>query len=94
MKYEQEFTKLYEFNKRVSDIWNVHKEHFDGIYKIVNSFVKKEPIYRSDYIEPYDYRYDDYVVIENIETGKRQELKLTYFNQFFRFFSWHFKTHL
>ena len=85
MEYKKEFKGLYQFSNRVSDIWKGHKDHFNGTYKIVDSFVKKEPVYRDDYIEPYDYRYDDYVVIENIETGKKQELNLTYFNQFFRF---------
>lgn len=84
MEYKKEFKGLYQFSNRVSDIWKGHKEHFNGTYKIVDSFVKKEPVYRDDYIEPYDYKYDDYVVIEDIETGKQQELDYYYFSRMFK----------
>ena len=85
MEYKKEFKGLYQFSNRVSDIWKGHKEYFSGTYKIIDSFTKKQPVYRDDYIEPYSYRYDDYVVIEDIETGKRQELELVYFNMMFKF---------
>lgn len=83
MKYEQEFKGIYKFNEDVPFIWNKHKEQFAGKYKIVKGYVKKEPVYRDDYIEPYDYKYIDYVLIEDVETKKQQELSLTYFNRFF-----------
>jgi hypothetical protein len=51
----------------------------------VDSFVNKKPIYRDDYIEPFNYEYVDYVIIEDIETKKRYELDLTYFHRMFKF---------
>ena len=76
--------KVYEFSKRVDDIWKKQKEYFSGSYKIVKKFEKAEPKYRDDFLDIYGFDYIEYIVIENIETGKQEEISLKYFNQFFR----------
>ena len=83
MEYIQEFKGLYQFSKRVSPIWKKHADNFNGTYKVVNGFVKKDAIYRDDYIEPYDYRYTDFVTIQDIETKEEYDLELAYFNNMF-----------
>lgn len=71
---ENERKGLYQFNNRLDDIWKGHKEHFNGIYKVVDSFFKKEPVYRDV----------EYVVIEDIKTGKQQEIDYLYFCRMFK----------
>lgn len=74
---------LYKFKQNVSSIWNNHKKHFKGTYKVVETFTKEEPIYRDDYIEPYDYKYIDFVVIEDIDTKKQETISKSYLNKLF-----------
>ena len=81
---ENERKGLYQFNNRLDNIWKGHKEHFNGIYKVVDSLFKKEPVYRDDYIEPYSYQDVEYVVIEDIKTGKQQEIDYLYFCRMFK----------
>ena len=81
---ENERKGLYQFNNRLDNIWKGHKEHFNGTYKVVDSFSKKEPVYRDDYIEPYSYQDIEYVVIEDIKTGKQQEIEYLYFCRMFK----------
>ena len=82
---KKEFEGLYQFSKRVSPIWKKHAEDFSGTYQIVNSFVKKDPVYRDDYIEPYGFKYTDFVTIQDIETKVEYDLELAYFNNMFTF---------
>lgn len=84
MEYKREFNGLYQFSNRLDDIWKGHKEHFNGTYKVVDNFIKEKPVYRDDYIEPYSYRDAEYVVIEDIKTGKQQEIDYLYFCRMFK----------
>ena len=83
MKFVKEIKGIYKFKEEVPFIWKKHQEQFNSEYKVVKGYIKKEPVYRDDYIEPYDYKYIDYVLIEDIKTGKQTELNLVYFNRFF-----------
>lgn len=56
--------------KKIS-IWKNLAGIYSGKYKIIKEFVKVEPVYRDDYIEPYKYAQTEYVEFKNIDTGTR-----------------------
>ena len=74
----------YEIKKNLHPIWDKNKAPFEGsFYRIVEEYHKSEPVYRSDYIEPYEYKDTRYVTIENIETGERTSMDWAYFRTIF-----------
>lgn len=64
---------MWVFKERLKKIslWKDLAELYNGKYKITKTFTKKEAVYRSDYIEPYDYNMTEYYEFKNIETGTR-----------------------
>lgn len=64
---------MWVFKERLKKIgvWKNLAELYNGKYKLIKTFTKKEAVYRSDYIEPYDYKSTEYVEFKNIDTGTR-----------------------
>ena len=78
--------RVYKVKDNLANIWDKNKKPFEGKnYKIVKEFFKKYPVYRSDYIEPYDYDYIEYFTIECLETGEQIDMARSYFITLFDF---------
>ena len=64
---------MYVFKERLKkiSIWKNLAGIYSGKYRIIREFVKVEPVYRDNYIEPCNYKRVCYVEFKNVDTGTR-----------------------
>lgn len=75
---------VFKLNPRCIFNFKKPKEEFEKRFKVVEVFDKKEPVYRSDYIEPYEFKYYEFVKIQDIETGNEKVMSLGVFKSCFK----------
>ena len=63
--------------------WDCLREKYDGFYRVIEETTETIPVYIDDFIEPYEHKLVDYVIIENIETSETHKLSKSLFLSIF-----------